>query len=124
VRVIADDYFRIFRNETDVRELAPGESIFEAGDPADCFYVVRSGSVRIHDGERELETLSEGGIFGELALVDGQPRSASATAVDETTVVPIDERRFQRCVQQAPYFAQAVMRVMAGRLRRNDVSLG
>jgi CRP-like cAMP-binding protein len=76
-------------------------------------YVVRSASVLIHDGARELETLGEGGIFGELALVDGRPRSASATAVGETTVVPIDERRFQHLVQQTPYFAQAVMRVMA-----------
>jgi CRP-like cAMP-binding protein len=120
VRVTADDYFRMFRHETDVQELAPGEAVFEAGDPADCFYVVQSGSVRIHDGGRELELLGEGGIFGELALVDGRPRSASATAVGVAKVVPIDERRFQRLVQQAPYFAQAVMRVMAGRLRRND----
>ncbi len=116
---MADDYFRIFRNEADVRELAPGEAIFQTGDRADCVYVVRSGSVRIHDGDRELETLGEGGIFGELSLVDRGPRSASATAVGETTVVPIDERRFQRLVQQTPYFAQAVMRVMADRLRRN-----
>ena len=117
-----DDYFRMFRNDAEAKDIAPGEAIFRAGDPADCFYVVRSGSVLIHDGDRELETLGEGGIFGELALVDGQPRSASATAVGETTVVPIDERRFQRLVQQTPYFAQAVMRVMAERLRRNGAA--
>jgi CRP/FNR family cyclic AMP-dependent transcriptional regulator len=121
---VTDEYFRIFRNEADVRELAPGEAIFRTGDQADCFYVVRSGSVRIHDGDRELEMLGEGGIFGELSLVDGGPRSASATAVGETTVVPIDERRFQRLVQQTPYFAQAVMRVMADRLRRNGARPG
>jgi CRP/FNR family transcriptional regulator, cyclic AMP receptor protein len=120
---VTADYFRMFRNDAEAQNVAPGEDIFRAGDPADCFYVVRSGSVLIHDGARELETLGEGGIFGELALVDGQPRSASATAVGETTVVPIDERRFQRLVQQTPYFAQAVMRVMAERLRRNGASL-
>jgi CRP-like cAMP-binding protein len=49
----------------------------------------------------------------------GVAGSATATAVGETTVVPVDERRFQRCVMQTPYFAQAVMRVMAERLRRN-----
>jgi len=119
---VTDDYFRMFRNDAEAQKLAPREAIFRAGDPADCFYVVRSGSVLIHDGARELETLGEGGTFGELALVDGQPRSASATAVGETTVVPIDERRFQRLVQQTPYFAQAVMRVMAERLRRNGAS--
>ena len=116
---MGDDYFRMFGNEADAKEVAAGEAIFRAGDPADCFYVVGKGSVLIHDGAREFETVGEGGIFGELALVDGRPRSATATAVGETTVVPVDERRFQRCVMQTPYFAQAVMRVMAERLRRN-----
>jgi CRP-like cAMP-binding protein len=114
-----DDYFRMFGNEEDTKEVAAGEAIFRAGDPADCFYVVGKGSVLIHDGAREIETVGEGGIFGELALIDGGPRSATATAVGETTVAPVDERRFQRCVMQTPYFAQAVMRVMAERLRRN-----
>ncbi len=116
---MSDDYFRMFGNEADAKEVAAGEAIFRAGDPADCFYVVGKGSVLIHDGAREIETVGEGGIFGELALVDGRARSATATAVGETTVVPVDERRFQRCVMQTPYFAQAVMRVMAERLRRN-----
>jgi CRP/FNR family cyclic AMP-dependent transcriptional regulator len=75
--------------------------------------------VLIHDGAREIETVGEGGIFGELALIDDGPRSATATAVGETSVVPVDERRFQRCVMQTPYFAQAVMRVRPERLRRN-----
>jgi CRP/FNR family transcriptional regulator, cyclic AMP receptor protein len=114
-----DDYFRMFGNEADTKQVAAGEAIFRAGDPADCFYVVGKGSVLIHDGAREIETVGEGGIFGELALIDGAPRSATATAVGQTTVVPLDERRFQRCVMQTPYFAQAVMRVMAERLRRN-----
>ena len=116
---MSDDYFRMFGNEADAKEVAAGEVIFRAGDPADCFYVVGKGSVLIHDGAREIETVGEGGIFGELALVDGGPRSATATAVGGATVVSIDERRFQRCVMQTPYFAQAVMRVMAERLRRN-----
>jgi CRP-like cAMP-binding protein len=46
----------------------------------------------------------------------------SATAIGETTVVPIDERRFRRLVQETPYFAQAVMRVMVERLRRNGTA--
>ena len=116
---MTQEYFEIFRNEAGVKDVPAGETIFSTGDPADCFYVVSKGFVLIHDGDREIETVGEAGIFGELALVDGSPRSASATAVSDTTIVPIDERRFQRCVMQTPYFAQAVMRVMAERLRRN-----
>ena len=71
---MTQDYFQMFRNEADVKDVPAGETIFSAGDPADCFYVVSKGSVLIHDGDREIETVGEAGIFGELALVDGSPR--------------------------------------------------
>jgi CRP/FNR family cyclic AMP-dependent transcriptional regulator len=113
-------YFEMFATETDSVDVAAGEDVFGAGDPADCFYVVRTGTIRIHDDGVELETIRRGGIFGEMALVDGRPRSATATAPDDATVVRIDERRFQSLVQRTPYFAQEVMRVMAVRLRRGS----
>ena len=116
---ISASYFNIFANETDVSEYAPGDDVFRAGDPADCLYVIRSGRVRIHADGRELETLEPGAIFGEMALVDGSPRSATATAVDAVTLVSLDEHRFQMLVQKTPYFVQEVMRVMAKRLRRS-----
>ena len=117
--LIGASYFNIFANETDVSEFAPGSDVFRAGDPADCLYVIRAGRVRIHADDRELETLEPGAIFGEMALVDGSPRSATATAVDAVTLVRLDERRFQSLVQRTPFFVQEVMRVMATRLRRN-----
>jgi CRP-like cAMP-binding protein len=61
--------------------------------------------------------VTRGGIFGELAIVDGAPRSLSATAATDCDVVRIDEKRFRYLVQETPYFAQEVMRVMAERLR-------
>jgi CRP-like cAMP-binding protein len=73
---------------------------------------VHSGSVTLHRNGEELETVEEGGIFGELALVDGGVRSASATAATDAEIVPVDEARFHRLVQETPYFAQAVMRVL------------
>jgi CRP-like cAMP-binding protein len=76
------------------------------------------GSVTLHRDGEELETVEEGGIFGELALVDGGARSASATAATDAEILPVDEARFHRLVQETPYFAQAVMRVLAERLRR------
>jgi CRP-like cAMP-binding protein len=88
-----DDYFRMFGNEADAKEVAAGEVIFRAGDPADCFYVVGKGSVLIHDGAREIETVGKDGIFGELALVDGRPRSA--------TPPPLARRRSSRSTSVA-----------------------
>ena len=111
-------YFELFtRRDEGVLPFVAGNTIFQQGDEADCFYVVRRGTVRIHDGARELETVEAGGIFGEMALVDGSPRSATATAATNCELVPVDEQRFHALVGQAPYFAQSVMRVMAARLR-------
>lgn len=112
-------YFELFtRGEHNVVTFAAGEPVFVAGDPAEHVYVVRSGAVVLHNGEQLLETVGEGGIFGEMALVDGLGRSASATASKDCELVALDERRFQYLVSETPYFAQAVMRVMAERLRR------
>lgn len=111
-------YFELFtRPDEGALPFMAGNTIFAKGDDADCFYVVRKGTVRIHDGDRELETVEQGGIFGELALVDASPRSATATALTNCELVPVDEQRFHSLIRQAPYFAQSVMRVLASRLR-------
>jgi CRP/FNR family transcriptional regulator, cyclic AMP receptor protein len=115
---MSTSYFELFtRGGHEVVTYSAGESVFLAGDPADCLYVVRSGDVRLHNGDEQIETVTSGGIFGEMALVDGLGRSASATAATDCELVALDERRFQYMVQETPFFAQAVMRVMAERLR-------
>jgi len=122
---VTTPYFELFtRGEQNVVAFAAGEPVFVAGDPAEFVYVVRSGAVVLHDGDQLLETVGEGGIFGEMALVDGLGRSASATASKDCELVALDERRFQYLVSETPYFAQAVMRVMCERLRRPQVASG
>ena len=118
-------YFELFtRGEQNIVTFAAGEPVFVAGDAAEFVYVVRSGAVVLHDGDQLLETVGEGGIFGEMALVDGLGRSASATASKDCELVALDERRFQYLVSETPYFAQAVMRVMCERLRRPQTASG
>ena len=68
--------------------------------------------------KRQLEEVGPGTIFGEMALIDLGPRSASAVAVTDCELVSIEKRRFWFLVQETPYFAETVMRVMAERLRR------
>ena len=93
--------------EVRVVHLEAGEVIFREGDPGDLLYLVGEGSVRISKSGRggEQETLSviqPGNFFGEMALLDGQPRSASATAVDETLLGTVDEPTFQHILELAP----------------------
>ena len=92
--------------------------MFEEGDPGDRLYVVKSGSVALSAHGALLETVGVGGLFGEMAVIDREPRSATAVTESDCELVPIDKRRFWFLVQETPYFAEIVMRVMADRLRR------
>ena len=80
-------------------------------------YVVRTGEVEISVSGKTVMQIGPGGVFGELALVDTGARSATATASVATTLVRVDARKFQFLVQQHPFFALEVMKLMAERLR-------
>jgi len=100
-----------------VRAFKQGETIFREGDPATELYVIKSGRVDISTGNRLLATLGDHGIFGEMALIDKTPRSATVTAATDVELVPVNEKQFLFLVGQTPFFALKVMRVLAGRLR-------
>jgi CRP/FNR family cyclic AMP-dependent transcriptional regulator len=101
-------------------KFAPGEVVFAEGDKGEHMYVVRSGEVEIKRDGVVVESLSAGGIFGEMALIDGSPRSATACAKTDCELAPINEKRFLFFVHETPFFAIAVMRTLAERLRRTS----
>jgi CRP-like cAMP-binding protein len=106
-----------------VKQFKAGETIFNEGDPATELYVIQSGRVGIQTGNRLLDTLNPNTIFGEMALVDSAPRSASAIAVTDVTLVPVSEKQFLFLVSQTPFFALNVMRSLARRLRASNKAL-
>lgn len=110
--------FDYFRNEKDVRSFRAGEVIFSEGEPGDCFFAVLEGEVEIQRHGHAIETVEVGGVFGEMALIDRSPRSASAVASRDTRVAAIGQGRFTFLVQQTPFFALHIMHVLADRLRR------
>ena len=101
-------------------KLEPGRVIFSAGDLGHEMFIVRTGSVELRIGNTVLETVEQGGIFGELALVDAEPRSATAVAGPDCSVVLVDEAAFGDLVRRVPGLALEVMKVMARRLRRTN----
>jgi CRP-like cAMP-binding protein len=113
-------YITLLANSGVPEEFSAGTTIFAEGEPGDRLYIVKRGSVALSIVGRPspLETVGEGGIFGEMAVIDREPRSATAVAQADTELVAIDKRRFWFLVQETPYFAEIVMRVMADRLRR------
>ena len=100
-----------------MRSFKAGDVIFQQGDAAEELYVVQSGTVEIRLGNRVLDTLSELLIFGEMALIDRSPRSATAVAATDVSLVPVGEKQFLFLASRTPHFALNVMRVLAQRLR-------
>jgi CRP-like cAMP-binding protein len=96
--------------------LAPGEVLFREGDEGPCMYVVLEGALEVSVGTKVVETSVRGAIIGEMALIENSPRTATVTAKEAAKLVKIDQRRFHFLVQQNPFFATHVMKVLAGRL--------
>lgn len=108
----------LFRHAERFESFDAGARIFAAGDPGDLMYAVKQGEVELVVEGATVETVGPGGVFGEMALIEHDVRSATAIAGIACELVPIDERRFTFLVQQNPYFAMHVFRVLARRLRR------
>ena len=85
--------------------------------------MVKAGQVGIMSGNRLLDTLDPASIFGEMALIDTAPRSATAVAVSEVELIPVSEKQFLFMVSQTPFFALNVMRVLARRLRASSKTI-
>jgi len=105
------------------RDYKAGDVIFREGDPALELFVIKSGKVEIRLGNRLLETVPELGLFGEMALIDGSPRSATAVAATDVTLVPVGEKQFLFMVSRTPHFALNVMRALTQRLRATNSAL-
>ncbi|MEO8667271.1 MAG: cyclic nucleotide-binding domain-containing protein [Bauldia sp.] len=113
--------FRILdRPDIPIRKYAAGDTIIAKGAVAREMFLLRKGRVDILIHSRTVEEIGPGGIFGEMALIDHAPRAAEVIARVDCEVVPIDEKLFVSLVQDAPYFALDVMRVLADRIRALD----
>ena len=114
------DFSLLVGPEFPTRFFAKGDTIFREGERGDEFFVVVRGKVEIRSGDRRLETLGPKGIFGEMALIDDSPRSATVVALTDVAVAPIKEKQFLFLVKHMPMFALMVMRVLAYRLRHQN----
>ncbi|MHB8733157.1 MAG: Crp/Fnr family transcriptional regulator [bacterium] len=107
------------------RRYRTGEPVFREGDPGTALYVVETGEVKILLGGAEgkevvLSLLGPGEFFGELALLDGEPRSADAVATVPTDALVLPREDFLRLLREMPSVAVNVLAALSRRLRRTD----
>jgi len=100
----------------------PGERIIEKGDIGDCLYLIESGRLRVEDGGRLLAYLEPHHFFGELSLLDAEPRSASVVAAERSRLYRLDQSDFYSLVTERPEIARAINRVLCKMVRTANAS--
>ncbi len=98
-------------------ELQAEETVFSKGDCGDSMYIIVEGRVRVHDGEMLLNYLGAADVFGEMAVLDEQPRLASVTATELTHLFRLDQASFYALMDNQPEVARGIIRVLNRHLR-------
>jgi hypothetical protein len=98
-------------------EVPAGDRALTKGDPGSSMFIVAVGSLRVHDGETDIDRLGEGDVFGELALLDPAPRSATITALTDTILLELERDAFFELLEDRIDVTRRVMRLLARRLR-------
>ncbi len=103
------------------RTFAPNEKIFSEGEIGAEMFIIQTGRIRISkkskDAEKTLVILEDGDFFGEMAVIDKGPRSASATSVDETKCIVLNEELFEQQMQNNARIVKKILKNMSARLR-------
>jgi signal transduction histidine kinase len=98
-------------------EVKKQQNIFRKGDPGDSMYIITQGLVRIHDGNHVLSRLGVNDVFGEYALIDDEPRSASVTAEETSYFLRLSRSDFEQLLEKNPGLANGILRVLIRRMR-------
>ena len=100
-----------------------GATLAEQGEPGETFYVILEGAAKVTRGKRTINRLLPGDFFGEIALIDGGPRTASVISETPMTTLTLPRSEFQKVLKQEPSIVVAMLEELARRLRSNERSL-
>jgi len=103
--------------------------VLTEGEMGDSLYMIQTGKVKVFIGDEEgreiiLKILGPGDFFGEMSMIDKQPRSASVTTLEPSVFLVLSHAAFEKCVEQAPKIGNMVMQVLAQRVREADRKIG
>ncbi|HTH13438.1 MAG TPA: cyclic nucleotide-binding domain-containing protein, partial [Spirochaetia bacterium] len=100
-----------------------GRDIVRKGDEADRMFLLVAGAAQVHGGERSIRTLGPGDGFGEMAMLDNQPRAATITATEPCTLLSLDRGAFGHLVGSRPEVSRAILLVLTANLRSNTEAM-
>ena len=122
---LSDDELALVDELVIEKSSSRGTVILTEGDVGDSLYAIVEGRVKVFIGDEDgreiiLKILGPGDFFGEMSLIDKQPRSASVAAIENTKLKVLSQSAFQACLERAPHIAMTVMTALAKRLRDAD----
>jgi CRP/FNR family transcriptional regulator, cyclic AMP receptor protein len=98
-------------------EYRAGEKIFDKGDPGTCMYIIAEGKVRVHDGDLTYNFLTKRDVFGEMAVLDPEPRSATVTAEEDTRLLRLEQNSLYELMAGQTEVVRGIIRILSQRLR-------
>ena len=114
------DLVNLFQSSASIQSFSDGVTIFQQGDLGEISYVLVSGEVDIHVNGQSIYKAQPGEILGIMALIDDKPRSATAIAIGDCQLAPLSKKDFLFLVQETPYFAIDIMKMLCDWLRLMD----
>jgi CRP-like cAMP-binding protein len=111
------EFLTLLDNQDQFFPFAEGSVLFREGEAGGTMFVILKGEISLTINGQELGTEMEGGIVGEMSLIDETDRSATAIAISDCMLAPLDREAFLNLVRKKPEFAIHVMQVLSQRLR-------
>lgn len=122
---VDDDDLRVMEAVAIEKHVPKGQVVLTEGEVGDSLYTIASGRVKVFIGDEDgreiiLKILGPGDFFGEMSLIDSQPRSASVSTLEASTFRVLSHQDFEMCLERAPRIGSTVMQALAKRLRDAD----
>lgn len=114
---IPEEYLVELATNAEEVEVNKGDVVFEKGDFGSSMYIVINGKVRVHDGDKEIAILGDRNVFGELGALDPNPRVATVTAIENTTLFCIHEIHLYELLNEYSVVTHAIIKVLCQRAR-------
>ncbi|MDJ1182568.1 Crp/Fnr family transcriptional regulator [Roseofilum casamattae] len=114
---LRDDFLVRLASIMDELSFPAQQTIFTQGQEGRSLYIVVSGRVRVHIGDRDLAYLDKGTTFGEMSLFDAEPRSASVTAIETCDCLVLTQQQLYDAIDETPGIAVNIIRLLSRRIR-------
>lgn len=120
---LRDDFLIRLASVMEELDFPPSHTIFRQGEKGESLYIVISGRVKVHIGDRTITELDAGSCFGEMAVIDAEPRSASVTTVESCECLLLTQQQLYEAIDEMPSIAVNLIRLLSRRIRTLNNSL-